>query len=87
MKIRVNEVPVSSCFMDKNGKVKKKVSDDRCAAIGRSGRVSMRKVKGDSEVEPISSCPLNLLAVGLRRHPDAVVEIGDGNLLKRKGKR
>lgn len=82
MKIRVHEVPISSCFTDKNGKVKKKISDDRCAAIGKSGRVSMRKVKGDSEVEPMSSCPLNLLAVGLRRHPDAVVEIGDGNLLK-----
>jgi hypothetical protein len=86
MKIRVNEIPVGSCFVGKNGQVKKKVSDDRCAVVGMNGRVSTRKMKGDPEVEP-TGCPLKYLAVGLRRHPDAVVEIGDGNLIKNKGRK
>lgn len=86
MKIRLNEIQVGNCFIAKNGQVKKKVGDDKAASIGSSGKVSTRKIKSDSEVE-YTSCPLRFLAVGLRRHPDAVVEIGDGNLLKRKGKR
>jgi len=84
MKIRVHEVSVGGCFIQ--GKtVKKKVGDDRCAVVGLSGRVSTRKLKGDPEVEMVT-CPLKYLAVGLRRHPDAVVEIGDGNLLKGRKK-
>lgn len=86
MKIRVHEIPVGSCFMGKNGQVKKKVSDDKCAVVSMNGKVSTRKLKGDPEVES-TACPLKYLAVGLRRHPDAVVEIGDGNILKGRKKK
>jgi hypothetical protein len=85
MKIRVHEIPIGSCFLQGKS-VKKKVGDDKAAVVGLSGRVSTRKLKGDPEVEP-TACPLKYLAVGLRRHPDAVVEIGDGNLLKGKKSR
>ena len=86
MKIRLNEMQVGNCFIDKKGQEKKKVEGDRVASIGSSGKVSMRKAKGNAEVEQ-TICSLRFLAVGMRRHPDAVVEIGDGNLLKKKGKR
>lgn len=85
MKVKLSSLPEFSCF-GKKGSEKKKIEDGRVAAVGPKGRVSIRKAKGDPEVEPIS-CPLKLFGVGHRRHPDVVVEIGDGNILSPKRKR
>ncbi len=84
MKIRFTELPIGSCYL-KGKKTNKKVEEERSASIGLSGKVNTRKMKQDPEVEP-TPCPLRYLGVGLRRHPDAVVEIGDGNLLKKRRK-
>lgn len=89
MKLRLSEVPVGSCYTaGKSKKVLKKIEDGRAASIGLGGRVSMRATKGDPDVDLIEACPLKYLGVGLRRHPDVVVEIGDGNILRpRTGRR
>jgi hypothetical protein len=84
MKIRLSEVWAGSCFFGKKGKETKKLEDGRVAHVSASGRVSIKKPKGDPEVETMEACPLKLLGVGLRRHPDLVVEIGDGNILKKR---
>lgn len=86
MKVRLSGVPVGSCYLHGRGaSIKKKLDDGKAAVVNDgSGKVRIRKVKGDPNVEMIEACPLRYLGVGLRRHPDAVVEIGDGNLLKRK---
>lgn len=81
MKVRLSELPVGSCFQQ--GKTtRKKVDGDRTATVKKS-RVKMRKLRGDPQVDPVP-CPINLLGVGLPRHPEMVVEIGDGNLLSRR---
>jgi hypothetical protein len=83
MKQRLSEVSVGSCYVGKSKKVAKKIEDGRTASfIGSSGRVSMRAIKGDPDVDLLEACPLKFLGVGLRRHPDMVVEIGDGNILR-----
>jgi len=80
MKVRLSELPVGSCFLQGAG-TKKKVSDSKTAVVGANGRVRTRQVRGDPAVEP-TPCPLRYLGVGLRRHPEQVVEVGDGNLLQ-----
>ena len=88
MKLPLNEVPVGSCYTaGKSKKVLKKIEDGRVASVGLSGRVSMRSTKGNPDVELIEACPLKYLGVGLRRHPDVVVEIGDGNILRPRSRR
>lgn len=83
MKIPFKDLLVGSCFIGKKGEMKKKVSDSKASLVGEEDRkVKTRKVKGTAEVEP-AICPLSLLGVGLRRHPDMVVEIGDGNPFKK----
>lgn len=83
MKVRLSEIPVGSCYVQgRKGETKKKVSDGKVASIGKTGKVSTRKMRGDPEVEP-STCPLRYLGVGLRRHPDQVVEIGSTQPPKR----
>jgi hypothetical protein len=86
VKVHLSGVPVNSCYLHGRGtQVKKKLEDGRAAIVhGTTGKVRYRKTKGDPEVDMIEACPLRYLGVGLRRHPDEVVEIGDGNLLKRK---
>lgn len=84
MKIRTSEVPVQSCFLQ-GRTLRKKVADDRAATRSVSGKVSTKKIKGDPEVELVS-CPLGMLGVGMRRHPEAIVQIGDGNPLRRNRK-
>lgn len=82
MKIRFTELPVGSCFLKGKG-AQKKVDEGKISSVGLHGKVRTRSVKGDPEIEP-TPCPLRYLGVGLKRHPDLVVEIGDGNLLKRR---
>jgi hypothetical protein len=86
MKIKLSGIPIGTCYIAKNGDMKKKVADRKIASVKLSGRVNMRKVKGDPEVEP-TPCSLRLFGVGLRRHPDVMVEVGDGNLLKKRDQR
>jgi hypothetical protein len=81
MKMYFKDLLVGSCFMDAKGDMKKKVSDGKASGFQLNGKVSTRKVKGNPEVEQ-SSCELRFLGVGLRRHPEVVVEIGDGNPYK-----
>lgn len=86
MKVRLSNVPAGSCYLHGRGSaVKKKLEDGRWVAVSEgTGKTRYRKIKGNPEVEMIEACPLRYLGVGLRRHPETVVEIGDGNLLKRK---
>lgn len=88
MKVHFKELQVGSCFfMGNNAEMKKKVSEAKASQVKTTGKVSTRKVKGDPEVES-SPCELKFLGVGLRRHPDVMVEIGDGNPFRKgKGKR
>lgn len=81
MKIHFSELVVGSCFIHgRKRRLGKKVEDGKASSVGKSGRVNTRAVKSDLEVEP-EPCPLRYLGVGLRRHPDQMVEIGDGNIL------
>lgn len=49
----------------------------------KNGRVSKRRMRGDPDVDSVA-CPLGLLGAGLKKHPDVVVEIGDGNVARRR---
>lgn len=86
MKIPFKDLLIGSCFIANNGEVKKKVSEKKASAVELSGKVKTRKVKDVAEVEP-TACELRHLGVGLRRHPELVVEIGDGNPYKRGGRK
>lgn len=87
MKVRFTDIVVGSCFVGKNGRTRKKISERQAASRRNSdGLVDKRKVKGNPEVEQLPACPLELLGVGLRRHPERVIEIGDGNILERRKK-
>lgn len=80
MKIHLSQIPVGDCFLQ-GRTVRKKVDDGKALSIGARGRTSTRKVKGDPEVE-ILTCPLKFLGAGMRKHPEAIIQIGDGNILK-----
>lgn len=82
MKLSFSQIPIGGCFLQ-GKKERKKVGDDKVATFGLGARVNTRKIKSDPEVEQIT-CPLRFLGVGLRRHPDAIVEIGDGNPFKNR---
>ena len=79
MKVKLSELAPGSCFLRgrKRLKLEKKVEGDRIASRGKGGRIRTRPVRGDPEVESVS-CPLWAIGVGMRHHPDEVVEIGDG---------
>lgn len=80
MKIKLSNIPMMGCFTDKRGE-KKKVGERKIASVKKNGRVCMRKIKGDPEVEP-TPCSLRLFGVGLRKHPDMLIQVGDGNPLR-----
>jgi hypothetical protein len=83
MKVRLGEVMSGSCFFQ-GKKLKKKVDDDRVLSV-KNKKVSTRRVKGDPEVE-LTNCPLEMLGLGMPRHPETIVEIGDGNPLRNRRK-
>lgn len=58
-------------------RMKKKASDGRVITISATGRVRTKNQKGDPKVQP-SSCELKFIGVGMKRHPDMIVEVGDG---------
>lgn len=86
MRMKFTEIPVGSCFVAKNGQIKKKVSEKKACIVKDNGKVNTRKMMGDPDVDQ-TVCPLRYLGVGLRKHPDLVVEIGDGNILERRNRR
>lgn len=87
MKTRFSELAMGTCFLTKRSKaVKKKLEGVRVLTIGAKGRVRTRDQKGDPEVRLIS-CPLRFIGTGLRKNPEAVVEIGDGRPRKRVERR
>lgn len=79
MKVKLSELPELSCFTTKNGKGKKfkKAVDGRVISKGKGGKARIRTPKGDPEVEQ-AACPLDMIGLGMRKHPDEVVEIGNG---------
>lgn len=81
VKVHVSEVGVGSCFFQ-GKKLKKKVADDRALSV-TNGKVRTGKVKGDPKVVA-TTCPLEMLGLGMPRHPEMIVEIGDGNPLRRR---
>lgn len=83
MKVRLGEVMAGSCFLQ--GKKLKKMTDDGRVLSVKNKKVSTRRVKGDPEVE-LTSCPLEMLGLGMPRHPETIVEIGDGNPLRNRRK-
>lgn len=82
MKIRVSEIGIGSCFF-MGKKEMKRAEDGRIITITPSKRTKYPKVNEDKEVET-KICSLSMLGVGMRKHPDLVVEIGDGNILKNR---
>lgn len=84
MKVRISELPPGTCYRRGRG-IKKKLDGadggDVEVVVRPNGRVHKKSVKGDPIVEQMP-CPLRLLGVGLRKLPEQVVEIGDGNILK-----
>jgi hypothetical protein len=83
MRVRISELPSGTCF--RQGKVtRKKLDGDRVVSVSPKGKIRKRMNLGDSEVESVP-CPLRLLGVGLRKLPEQVVEMGDGNLLDTEG--
>lgn len=89
MKVKLSSLPDFTCFVGKDGREKKKVEDGRVASLkGKAGhrKVSYRKLKSDPEVEP-KPCSVEFLGLGHRRHPDVLVQIGDGNILSPRRKR
>lgn len=82
MLIRLSQLPVFSCFMQ-GKKERKKVDDGKVLTIGAKGRSNTRALKTDPEVEQ-TPCSLRYLGAGQRRHPETIIQIGDGNLLKRR---
>ncbi len=81
MKVRASEVSIGSCFLQGRS-LKKKVADDKALTV-KNGKASTRKLKGDPEVE-LTGCPLEMLGLGMSRHPEVIVEIGDGNPLRKR---
>ncbi len=78
-KVKLSGVQAGQCFTQGRGRtIKKKAHDGRIVTINKkNGRVRLSAPKGDPSVSPMESCPLKFIGVGMR-HPDSVVEIGDG---------
>lgn len=78
MKVKFSELPELSCFTGGRGRgVRKKVEDGKYVTVGKGGKIRARGQMGDPDVNSVP-CPLKYIGVGLRGHPDQVVEIGDG---------
>lgn len=83
---KFTDLPDGACFLGKDGTIKKKVAERKALVVKDNGKVNTRKVKGNPDCEQ-TICPLRYLGVGLRKHPDMMVEIGDGNILERRKNR
>lgn len=76
VKMKFSEMAPGSCFQrGKSEVVRKKTPDGRVVSVTGTGRERVRDIKGDPSVY-VLSCPLDLLGVGMRKNPGAVIEIG-----------
>jgi len=74
--MRLSDLPPGSCF--KQGKsLKKKLPDGRVVSVNPKGRVRITTPKSDPVVNS-TQCELPILGVGLRKHPELMVEMGNG---------
>ena len=76
MKARISELSPGTCF--KQGKaMKKKLVDGRVVSVTSKGKVRIVTPKADPVVSSVS-CDLHFLGLGLRKHPELIVELGNG---------
>lgn len=76
MKGRISELSPGTCF--KQGKtMKKKLADGRVVSVTKKGKVRIVAPKTDPVVSAVS-CDLHFLGLGLRKHPELMVELGNG---------
>jgi hypothetical protein len=76
VKKRLSELLPGSCF--KQGRtLKKKLPDGRVVSVSPKGKVRFAVPKGDPVVSSVS-CDLKMLGLGLRKHPELMVEMGNG---------
>lgn len=76
MRGRISELAPGTCF--KQGKtLKKKLPDGRVVSVSPKGKVRIAEPKSDPVVSSVS-CGLNMLGLGLRKHPELMVEMGNG---------
>jgi hypothetical protein len=76
LRARISELVPGTCF--KQGKtLKKKLSDGRVVSVNPKGKVRIAEPKGDPLVSS-TKCDLVMLGLGLRKHPELMVEMGNG---------
>ncbi len=86
MKVKFSQLAVGSCFTGRDRRtIRKKVGDDRVLTVGKNGRPRTRKQKGDPEVAT-AGCTLRMIGAGLKRHPETVIEIGDRDPRRNRGR-
>jgi hypothetical protein len=80
--MRLSELSPGSCF--KQGKsTKKKLSDGRIVSVSPKGKVKIIVPKNDPLISSVS-CDLQMLGLGLRKHPEFMVEMGNGRPTRTK---
>lgn len=57
--------------------MKKKLADGRVVSVTKKGKVRIVAPKTDPVVSAVS-CDLHFLGLGLRKHPELMVELGNG---------
>jgi hypothetical protein len=82
--MRLSELQPGSCF--RQGKTtKKKLSDGRIVSVIQKGKgkgqVKFIVPKNDPLISSVS-CDLQMLGLGLRKHPEFMVEMGSGRPLR-----
>lgn len=76
MRGRISELSPGTCF--KQGKTtKKKLPDGRVVSVNAKGKVRIVTPKTDPVVTSVS-CDLTMIGLGLRKHPELMIEMGNG---------
>ena len=76
MKTRLSQLQPGDCF--KQGRtLKKKLSDGRVVWATPKGKVRTVTPKNDPVVSQ-TSCDLSMIGLGLRKHPEIMIEMGNG---------
>jgi len=76
VKARLSDLQPGDCF--KQGKtLKKKLSDGNVVWATPKGKVRIVAPKGDPVVSS-ASCDLHLIGLGHRKHPEMMIEMGNG---------
>lgn len=76
MKARLSQLSPGDCF--KQGRtVKKKLPDGSVVWATPKGKVRIVTPKTDPVVSSVS-CDLTMLGLGLRKHPEVMIEMGNG---------